>query len=384
MSLSESVKLCGRNPITGNTIFHEAAKDGSLELLYSMRDSMQKPYRSILRKKNKDGETCLHVAVKNHTGLLAINLVKVLVELGADLNAQEERSHVTVLFLSVCQGDHELAKWLCWQPGINWRVKHSITGNTIFHEAAKNGALELLHSIRDNMQRPYRSILGKNKDGQTCIHVAVKNHTGLLAINLVKVLVELGADLNAQEERSHVTVLFLSVCQGDHELAEWLCWQPGINWCVKHSITGNTIFHEAAKNGALELLHSIRDNMQRPYRSILGKNKDGQTCIHVAVRNHAGLCAIKLVKVLLELGADLNAQEEFSLCTALFLSVYQCDHELTVWLCLRPGINWGAKNWDSMTVFDYAYLMENERMLAILLEMVYDDDETVEENDDNE
>ncbi|ULM71698.1 viral ankyrin 6 [Diadegma fenestrale ichnovirus] len=157
----------------------------------------------------------------------------------------------------------------------------------------------------------------------------------------------------------------------------------------RNPITGNTIFHDAAKDGSLDLLYSIRDNMTEPYYSILAeKNNDGETCIHVAVKNHRGLLAINLVKVLVELGADINAQQESSLYTPLLLSVWLGDHELTEWLCQQPKIDWRAKNWDSMTVLDYAYILQDERMLVdILLPAVDADDGTDQESetsDENE
>ncbi|AIK25690.1 Vank2 [Hyposoter didymator ichnovirus] len=147
-------------------------------------------------------------------------------------------------------------------------------------------------------------------------------------------------------------------------------------------ITGNTIFHDAANDGSQELLYNIRDNMTEPYYSILAvENNDGDTCIHVAVKKHTGLRAINLVKVLVELGADLNAQQRTSRCTALLMSVWHGDYELTTWLCQQPGINWRLRNWDSMTALDYAYIIQDQRILKILLEIVDADDGTAEESD---
>lgn len=147
-------------------------------------------------------------------------------------------------------------------------------------------------------------------------------------------------------------------------------------------ITGNTIFHDAAKDGSLELLCHIRDFMDYPYYLTLAeKNSDGDTCIHVAVKNHKGLRAINLVKVLVELGADLNARQGYSLCTALHCSVAQGDYELAEWLCQQPGIDCRAKNWDSSTVFDYAYIMQDELMLDILRKAVGADDGIAEQSD---
>ncbi|AIK25692.1 Vank4 [Hyposoter didymator ichnovirus] len=143
----------------------------------------------------------------------------------------------------------------------------------------------------------------------------------------------------------------------------------------RNPITGNTIFHEAANRGLLELLYRIRDNMKEPYYSILGeKNNDGDTCIHVAVKKYTGLRAINFVKVLVELGADLNARQENSLCTALIMSVWRGDHELAEWLCQQPGIDMYAASWNSMTVFLCAYINGDPRMMDILLAAVDPED----------
>ncbi|ULM71697.1 viral ankyrin 5 [Diadegma fenestrale ichnovirus] len=158
----------------------------------------------------------------------------------------------------------------------------------------------------------------------------------------------------------------------------------------RNPITGNTIFHDAAKNGSLDLLYRIRDNMTKPYYFILAViNNDGDTCIHVAVNNHRGLFAINLVKVLVELGADINAQQESSLCTPLFLSASHRDYKLMEWFCQQPNIDWRARNWDLLTVVDYAYMRKDQRMLDMLLPVVdadggyliWSDIETSDEND---
>lgn len=153
----------------------------------------------------------------------------------------------------------------------------------------------------------------------------------------------------------------------------------------KNPITGNTIFHEAAKRGSLELLYRIRNSMEEPYYSILGeKNNDGDTCIHVAVKTHMKLRAINLVKVLVELGADLNAEHGFSRCTVLLLSVWRGDHKLVEWLCQQPGIDLYATSWNSMTVFLCAYIKSDQRMMDILLATALEADDGSAEVSDSE
>ncbi|KAJ8874485.1 hypothetical protein PR048_025345 [Dryococelus australis] len=53
-----------------------------------------------------------------------------LVDLGADLNASENRGGNTVLHQVVYRKNYKLAKWLCRQPNINMQ-KHYIHANWI-------------------------------------------------------------------------------------------------------------------------------------------------------------------------------------------------------------------------------------------------------------
>lgn len=119
MSNSQITKLLGKNPITGDTIFHELADAGSMPLLNRIRETIDGPYDSIINELNDHGLTCIHVAVKQHRGLHAIQVIELLVQMGADLNAPDKLSSSTVLHHTVWYEDRELAEWLCQQPQIN-------------------------------------------------------------------------------------------------------------------------------------------------------------------------------------------------------------------------------------------------------------------------
>lgn len=152
---------------------------------------------------------------------------------------------------------------------------------------------------------------------------------------------------------------------------------PGIN-----PSNGNTIFHEAVKHGFLSLLYYIRDNTEGPYSSILAKkNNDGEACIHIAVKKHVKQRAISFVKVLLELGADINAKHEASGCTALHISVQRGDHELAEWLSRQPGIDLYAADSNDMMPFDIALINSDHRTLDILLEVKRAEDAIAEVSD---
>lgn len=124
MNNSQNAKLFGRNPITGNTIFHELAEAGSVPLLKRIRQTVDdEPHDSIINELNFQGLTCIHVAAKAHRRLHAIEVIAVLVQMGANLNGADNLSGATVLHDTVWYEDYKLATWLCQQPHINLDAK---------------------------------------------------------------------------------------------------------------------------------------------------------------------------------------------------------------------------------------------------------------------
>lgn len=136
----------------------------------------------------------------------------------------------------------------------------------------------------------------------------------------------------------------------------------------KNAETGKTIFHEIAKAGAVQLLHRIRDNVEEPVAAFLQeKDNIGDLCIHVAVKTHRGAEAIQLLKVLAELGADLNAMNDITRLTVLHLAVVSDDYELVEWLAVQPQIDLHVKGWDDLTAYEMAFIESDHRMMEILV-----------------
>nr|AAX56958.1 vankyrin 2 [Ichnoviriform sonorense] len=133
----------------------------------------------------------------------------------------------------------------------------------------------------------------------------------------------------------------------------------------KH-ITGNNIFHELAEVGSLTLLYRIRDNIDESFHSILQEtNNDGESNIHIAVKKHSGEHAIKLIEVLVAMGADLNGTIGTSGCTVLHVTVWRKDYTLTKWLCQQSRINLHAKGWDGLTACQMAIIENDKQMIDI-------------------
>nr|ABH10021.1 vankyrin 2 [Campoletis chlorideae ichnovirus] len=134
----------------------------------------------------------------------------------------------------------------------------------------------------------------------------------------------------------------------------------------RNDITGNNIFHELAEVGSLTLLYRIRDNIDESFHSILQEtNNDGESSIHIAVKKHRGEHAIKLVEVLVSMGADLNGTMGTSGCTVLHITVWRKDYTLAKWLCQQSRINLHAKGWYGLTAYHMAVIENDEQMMDI-------------------
>lgn len=108
-----------KNPTTGNNIFHELAREGSLNLLQRIRDTVIEPVDFYLREYNDLGETCLHLAARISDQCHAIRVMEILRSLGADMNVRALIGGNTVLHYAIYQNRYELTNWLFELPEIN-------------------------------------------------------------------------------------------------------------------------------------------------------------------------------------------------------------------------------------------------------------------------
>ncbi|AAX24120.1 vankyrin-b1 [Ichnoviriform fugitivi] len=156
MTTSEYEYLYGRDNEAGETIFHELAKLGALKVLYRIRERTPGPFVDLLSITNYEGELCTHVAAKYYNGFLAIDLIEVLVSLGADLNGRNSCAGETVLHRTVYDGDYELAEWLCRQPQINLDEENygGLTAYQIAYKRNDEQLKEIFRKAGANCEEP--------------------------------------------------------------------------------------------------------------------------------------------------------------------------------------------------------------------------------------
>ncbi|ULM71699.1 viral ankyrin 7 [Diadegma fenestrale ichnovirus] len=135
----------------------------------------------------------------------------------------------------------------------------------------------------------------------------------------------------------------------------------------KDPSTGNTIFHELAYVGSLTLLERFRDSLGESCTSILQQfNSDGEFAIHVAANTHRGPHAIRVIKLLRDLGARLDAKDDQLAITVLHIAAEHQDHTLAKWLCEQSQIDMNAEDADGLTAYQLAQAQNDQRMMNIL------------------
>lgn len=130
-----------------DTILHELARIGAFKEILRLAEHSPGGFKDIVRTHNAQGELCTHLAAKVHSGLHAENLMKVLEEIGVDLNWQDGCAGNTVLHTAVRHQNYKLAAWLCRQPKVNVNARN-YAGLTAYQMAYKNGDKRLQNIFR--------------------------------------------------------------------------------------------------------------------------------------------------------------------------------------------------------------------------------------------
>ena len=169
--------------------------------------------------------------------------------------------------------------------------------------AVKNGDIARIKQLAQtgvNLNMHSRLLYGL--PGKTALHVAVKSWQKESA----RVLIELGADVNAVDATENGTPLCLAVYEGNSDMVRFLI-ENGADPDVLHSRVGILLFKYPILYTALWLnkedcaLALIEGGV-----NIKKADKDGDTPLHIAAKHN---CA-KAVRALLAKGANPNVRNK--------------------------------------------------------------------------
>lgn len=164
----------------------------------------------------EDGDTLLHLAIIHE----AKDYIKTMIDLSKNtdfLNTQNDQRQ-TPLHLAVITNQADVCLRLL-ESGCDPTLVDD-SGDTPLHIACRHGNLMCFSVITQNCQPAHlhTAMAACNYHGQNCLHLA--SVQGFLS--LVENMVDLGADINAKEQRNGRSALHLAVDQQDLSLVKLL------------------------------------------------------------------------------------------------------------------------------------------------------------------
>ncbi|WP_188153322.1 ankyrin repeat domain-containing protein [Wolbachia endosymbiont of Pentalonia nigronervosa] len=346
---------------TGSTPLHLASQSNKLNMVEYLTEkgailtvtnaslntpkdlATEKGYTNVakfLRQAQERLNSSLVVAINEGN----INLVKKLIEQGADFNVKDNRD-MTPLQLAAKNDHLSIVKYLIEEKGVNssnifdavesgclglvrYLVDKGIDintrgsyGSTLLHLAALNGKLEIVRYLverganlsfsDDSGKIPLevahdKSIIDFLKQARRRLNEGLISVTREGNFYLVKELIEKGADINIESNKkceSGWTLLHIATYYNHLNVVQYLV-EKGANFNAKDSsYYGYIPMHYAAERGHLDILKYFIN--EGAYINTEGER--GWTLLHIATYyNH-----LNVVQYLVEKGANFNAKDSY-------------------------------------------------------------------------
>ncbi len=295
-------------------------------------------------------------------------IVRLLVEAGADVNAAEGSGGNTPLHEAVAQGNGEIVKILV-AAGADVNAE-GFMGHTPLTLAAEEGATEIMRILLRPGLDAGTSADGEDKEaastpsiGSGALFTAIENDD----VEMVRLLVEAGADVNAAEGFGGNTPLHEAVEKGDAEIVKILV-AAGADVNAE-GFMSRTPLSLATEEGATEIMQILLGPGLDAGTSTDGEDKEaasapsiGSGALFTAIEN--GNAA--LVRLLVEAGADVNAAEGFGGNTPLHEAVENGDAEI-VKILVAAGADVEAEGFMSRTPLSLAAEEGATEIMQILL-----------------
>ena len=148
---------------------------------------------------------------------------------------------------------------------------------------------------------------------------------------------------------------------------------------------GDNFLHDICYHGCVSLLLRVGWWLDHKNNSLLHHyNYEGYQCVHIVARRHRGQEAVKLMKVLMDFGADLNAPDKTSGSTALHFAVINQDCELVTWMCQQTSVNLEACDYSGLTAYQVAWKRTDFKIMDIFLKFDADSDQPYSSESESE
>ncbi|GJQ80550.1 hypothetical protein Trydic_g19955 [Trypoxylus dichotomus] len=251
------------------------------------------------------------------------NVVRLLLQEGADVNVPDENGEVVLYFALYARRSNAVK--LLLENGANINVQNNL-GDTPLHVAAAMITVSAIHLLLDKRA----SVNIQNVYGETALQIAVRG----------KWLDVIRSDIKISNDSEGLTRLLLEICNdievhnGDVETAVCDAVHKGCVDIARALLENGADANLQDRYGTTPLHDAVNKSDEKIVRLLLEnggnvnlQNADGETALHKAVAGSR----IDIVKVLLENGANVNIKDK-SGCTCFDLAA---NHEDIVRLLLK-------------------------------------------------
>ncbi|XP_032883042.1 NF-kappa-B inhibitor alpha [Amblyraja radiata] len=166
---------------------------------------------------SEDGDTFLHLAIIHSAKDVVLQILNNTQD-GDEYLHRQNNLKQSAMHLAVITQQTDVLQALVWAGGD--LGSRDVSGNSPLHIASEMNLFACIDVINSFCTRPdIRNLVdSKNYNGLTCLHLAVKNRLP----DMMKCLIQLGANINVQEPSSGRTALHLAVEEQDAEMVSLL------------------------------------------------------------------------------------------------------------------------------------------------------------------
>ncbi|XP_037903075.1 serine/threonine-protein phosphatase 6 regulatory ankyrin repeat subunit A isoform X2 [Hermetia illucens] len=382
---------------TGETPLHLACRNCHPDIVKHLIEAVKEKYgsdtaTSYINTVNNDGATALHYACQITKEYVKIpesdrDIVRILLENGADVSIQTKLTHETVFHYCAMTGNNDvlmemithmnptdIQKALNRQSSIGWTplliacyrghmelvnnllANHArvdvfdTEGRSALHLAAEKGYLQVCDALLTNKA----FINSKSRVGRTALHLAAMNGY----THLVKFLIR---DHNAVIDiltLKKQTPLHLAAASGQMEVCQLLL-ELGANIDATDDL-GQKPIHVAAQNNYSEVAKLF---LQQHPSLVNATSKDGNTCAHIAAMQGS----VKVIEELMKFDRTgvISARNKLTDATPLQLAA-EGGHADVVKALVRAGASCTDENKSGFTAVHLAAQHGHGQVLDVL------------------
>jgi serine/threonine-protein phosphatase 6 regulatory ankyrin repeat subunit A/serine/threonine-protein phosphatase 6 regulatory ankyrin repeat subunit B len=396
----------GKHEENKTALHYASERGGSLEIVNLFFPEIAKPTLEIVKclvehgadinEKDEKNKTALHYAAERGS----LENVKYLVEHGADINAKDEKNKTALHYATESRDSEMVSDSIYFLPVtkqlpslelVKYLVEHGADVNakdeknkTALHYATERGSLEFVKCLVEHGA----DVNAKDEKNKTALHYATERRDSemvrysiyfppvtkqLPSLELVKYLVEHGADVNAKDEKNKTALHYATERRDSVYFSPVTKQLPSlelVKYLVEHGADVNakdeknkTALHYAAERGSLENVKYLVEHGA----DINAKDEKNKTALHYATESRDSemvsdsiyflsvtkqLPSLELVKYLVEHGADVNAKDEKNM-TALHYAAILYLSEIFMYL-VEHGADINEKDENNRTALHYA------------------------------